>query len=182
MFSPALLPLPTNRLALVQVAASRGAVQAAGQAVFDLAARLSLSGPLRVIDAGGLFDVCALARSVRLRTDSPTAVRQAVQSIRLTRAASCQQLLTALAGLPAAPLPTLVLDLLAPFYAATAAYTENTRLLSSCLAHLQRLSRAGPVVVTGQAPFVPDQPHLALLRALRSAAACVLEVRRELPA
>ena len=62
MFPHALLPALPNRLALIQVAASRGACQAAHQAVFELAARLSLAGPLRVVDAGGLFDLYSLAR------------------------------------------------------------------------------------------------------------------------
>ncbi len=179
MFPHALLPALPNRLALIQVAASRGACQAAHQAVFELAARLSLAGPLRVVDAGGLFDLYSLARALRQLSDSPLTLDRSLAALRLSRAATGEALLAALSRLPAVPIPTLAVDLLAPFTAAAAPPAEAYQLLSACVAHLRRLNRAAPVLVTGQAPAAPTLAQQAQLRLLRGAAACILEVRRE---
>src|SRR5512146_2960645 len=86
---------------------------AAQAQMLDLAARLAVGGPVRVLDCGNRFNVYPVARAIRSRTGS---LQAALQRIHLARAFTCYQVLALLEEAPDESTPTLVLDLLATFY------------------------------------------------------------------
>ncbi len=125
--------------------------------MLELAARLALSGELRVLDGGNRFNVYPVARTIRRYSPELTA---ALARIRLARAFTCYQAAAMLAEMPAEPRPLLVIDLLATFYDESVNLNESRRLLAGCIPHLQRLSRCAPVVVSAKPP-APRQPERA---------------------
>ena len=78
---------------------------------------------------------------------------------------------------PAGAAPTLVFDLLATFYDENVSLFESRRLLSTCLVKLQRMGRAGPVIVGAQPPGSACQDRQVLLDQLRKSAAQVWEAQ-----
>ncbi len=100
------LPL-SNRLLVLS------APHAAVRWMLELAARLALSGPLRVLDGGNRFNVYPVARTIRRYSAELTA---ALARIELVRAFTCYQLAAMLQEMPADGRPLLVLDMLATFY------------------------------------------------------------------
>ena len=119
----------------------------AGEAVFDLTARLALAGDLEVIDGGNTFNAYHAVRALqRAAPELPGAVRR-LERVRLARAFTCYQLAALLEALEskgmASALPLLVLDLLATFGDQGVALPERRRLLRGCLAGLKRLSDRG---------------------------------------
>jgi len=146
------LPL-SNRLLVLT------APHAAAQLMLELAARLALSGELRMLDGGNRFNVYPVARTIRRYTAELTA---ALARIQLTRAFTCYQAASMLADLPADNRPLLVLDLLTTFYDQSVNLDESRRLLAGCIPHLQRLSAAAPVVVSAKppAPLCPERTVL----------------------
>lgn len=151
------LPLP-NRLLLIV------AGHAAAAPMLELSAALAHNGPLRVVDGGNRFNVYAVARAARRRSSD---LRALLERIHLARAFTCHQMLTLLAGLPAAPHPTLVIDLLATFYDESVPMLESERLLRACLGHLRRLSAAAPLVISARPPAQAAADRLPLLRFLQ---------------
>ena len=157
----ALLFLPTqNRLFLLV------APHAGHAAMLELAARLAVRGPLRVLDGGNQFNVYPVARSIRRRTPH---LEAALGAIHLARAFTCYQMLALLQESTPQAVPTLVLDLLSTFYDQDVALPESRRLLRACLDELQRLSQSAPVVVSARPPAVLCPERLPLLDALRQA-------------
>lgn len=151
------LPLP-NRLLLIV------AGHAAAAPMLELSAALAHSGPLRVVDGGNRFNVYAVARAARRRSAN---LRALLERIHLARAFTCHQMLTLLAGLPTAPHPTLVIDLLATFYDESVPQAESAHLLRACLLHLRRLSAAAPLVISARPPAQAAADRLPLLRFLQ---------------
>lgn len=154
------LPL-SNRLMVL------AAPHAAVKLMLELAARLALSGELRVLDGGNRFNVYPVARTIRRYTAELTA---ALARIHMARAFTCYQAAAMLAEQPADGRPLIVLDLLATFYDESVALDESRRLLASCLPHLERLSAAAPVVVSARPPAPPYPERAVLLEALQEAA------------
>ena len=145
------LPLPT-RLVLVT------APKAANAQMLALTARLAHVGAVRVLDGGNSFDAYAIARTLRSLTPH---VETTLAQINVQRAFTCYQMLTLLAETPPTPIPTLVLDALSTFHDESVPLPERFRLLRACVQHLQRLSRAGPVVVSTRPPgTLPESARL----------------------
>lgn len=146
---------------------------AARQPMLDLAARLAQRGALRVLDGGNGFNAYTVARSLgQWAGESGRELRDALRRISIARAFTCYQVLTLLSETPAAPHPTLVLDLLSTFYDEDVRLDESQRLLESCVGHLRRLSRLAPVVVSArpQASGQPVQDRSCLVQLLETAA------------
>lgn len=154
------LPLSNQLLVLT-------APHAAAAMLLELAARLSLSGELRVLDAGNRFNVYPVARTIRRYTAELSA---ALARIQLARAFTCYQAAAMLAELPTDARPLLVLDLLATFYDESVSLPESQRLLQACLVHLQRLSRSAPVVVSAKPPAPRRNGRTVLVETLQAAA------------
>jgi len=146
---------------------------AAQAQMLELAARLAVSGPLRVLDCGNQFNVYPVARAVRRRT---AGLNEALGRIRLARAFTCFQALALLEETPAEGTPALVFDLLSTFYDEDVKLPESQRLLRSALAHLRRLSQAAPVIVSARPPKpIVSAERLVLLEALRATASTLWE-------
>jgi hypothetical protein len=124
---------------------------AARQPMLDMAARLAQRGVLRVLDGGNSFNAYIVARNLGRMVGGGVALENALRRIHVARAFTCYQVLTLLSETPAAPYPTLVLDLLATFYDENVELYESQRLLEKCAQHLLRLSRLAPVVVSARA-------------------------------
>jgi hypothetical protein len=152
------------------------AQRAARQPMLDLAARLAQRGVLRVLDGGNSFNAYTVARNLGRRVGGGAALESALGRIHIARAFTCYQVLTLLSETPAAPYPTLVLDLLATFYDENVERYESQRLLEKCTQHLLRLSRLAPVVVSARGLRLrpPLQDRTFLVEMLEAAAHQVL--------
>lgn len=158
---------------------------AARQPMLDMAARLAQRGVLRVLDGGNSFNAYTVARNLgQLVGGGGEALENALRRIHVARAFTCYQMLTLLNETPAAPYPTLVLDLLATFYDENVDLHESQRLLEICIQHLLRLSRLAPVVVSAQALRLrsPVQDRGVLVKLLEDAAHQVLCEEDDTPA
>ena len=113
--------------------------------LLDLAARLALESPVRVLDGGNCFNVYTVAQDLRRRTLHTTA---ALSRISVARAFTCYQVTTLLESTPESSTPTLVLDLLATFHDESVSPGERRRLLDRNVTELRRLSRQGSVMVS----------------------------------
>lgn len=141
--------------------------------MLDLAARLAVSGPLRVFDCGNRFNVYPVARAIRSRT---AGLREALERIHLARAFTCYQVLALLEEAPGEGVTTLVLDLLSTFYDGDVKLPEVQRLLRRSLLQLGRLSRAAPLIVSAQPPKpIVYAERIGLLESLREAAQVLWE-------
>ncbi|MGD9092989.1 MAG: hypothetical protein PVF74_09070 [Anaerolineales bacterium] len=113
--------------------------------VLNLAARQSQHAPLRVLDGGNRFNAYVVAQTLRQQT---TDVESALKRIYIARAFTCYQVVTLLHETLAAPLPTLVLDLLATFRDESVSLEERYRLLHTCTIQLNRLADQAPLLVS----------------------------------
>jgi hypothetical protein len=113
--------------------------------VLNLVARQSRRAPLRVLDGGNRFNAYVVAQALRQQT---TDVEAALKRIYIARAFTCYQVVTLLHETLAAPLPTLVLDLLATFRDESVALEERRRLLRTCTTQLNRLADRAPLLVS----------------------------------
>jgi hypothetical protein len=127
--------------------------------VTDLAVRLALAGPLRVLDCGNSFAAHTLARELRRRTPQVTA---ALQRIHIARAFTCHQVVTLLSTAETAVQPILIPELLSTFLDESEALPARRRLLQSAVQHLQRLSSRAPVVVSAPLQSEGRQPGTLL--------------------
>lgn len=127
--------------------------------ITDLAVRLALAGPLRVLDCGNSFAAHTLARELRRRTPLVTA---ALQRIQVARAFTCHQVVTLLSTAEAAAQPILVPELLSTFLDESVALPARRRLLQSAIVHLQRLSSVAPLVVSAPLQCEGRQPGTLL--------------------
>jgi hypothetical protein len=139
------LPIPYSGKLLL-IAAPRAFLR---EALPALIARLSLAGPLRIVDGGNSFNFHAVARHVR-RQSSDLQLR--LQQIQIARAFTCYQVLSLLAETPADAAPTLVIDLLTTFYDENVNQIERRSLLAKSLTHLQRINALAPVAVSANTP------------------------------
>ncbi len=130
-----------------------------------LAARLAVSGRVRLVDAGNCFDGYGLARELRRQT---SAWQLALERVSVARAFTCYQVETLLSETIADLAPVLVLNLLDTFYDENVKLPERMRLLDVTLGELRRLGRAASVAVSASLP-TPGQPA-ELLEALAATA------------
>ena len=130
-----------------------------------LAARLALTGRVRLVDAGNCFDGYGLARQLRQQTSD---WQQALERVSVARAFTCYQVETLLTESVSDFSPTLVLNLLDTFYDENVKLVERLRLLEVSLAELKRLCQTASVAVSTSQPQ-PGQPGELLEMLARSA-------------
>jgi hypothetical protein len=160
------LPLP-NELVVIF------GVHSGTSVMLDLAAHLSLLGPLYVLDFGNRSNMYRVARALRLLTVDPVAK---LQNIRLSRSFTCYQVVSLLEKLsPDAGVPVLVLDLVATFLDESVPVIESQRLFKNALLRLFSLSRSAPVVVSAKPLFSISSPRFNLLEELKAQAHQVWE-------
>ncbi len=112
--------------------------------ILKLIAQLALMYPLRVIVGGNRFDAHQLARIVRQHT---VQLDQTLDRIEQARPFTCFQAIKLLEETqPTTPL--VAIDLLTTFYDENISDSESVRLVNIAIAHLQRLGKQVPVLVT----------------------------------
>ena len=144
-----------------------------------LIARLALSAPLRVLDAGNCFPAYPVAREIRRITPDLEATLQRIQ---VARAFTCYQVLALLEDTPADSAPLLILELLSTFTDESVRLAERVRLLVRFTQEIQRIRRQAPVgVIVSLRSGQPDTP--VLLKIVERAADEVwrFEAERPLP-
>ena len=144
----------------------------------ETAARLALNGSVRVLDGGNRFNVYPVAQAVRRLTPR---LEETLSHMSLSRAFTCYQMLTLLEETAAQPVPTLVLDLLSTFLDENVTMEESQRLLRLGIAHLERLSRAAPVVVSVKPLLALSARRGPLLDLLKEAATDTIQFEAPRP-
>jgi len=114
-----------------------------------LAARLAVTGRVRLVDAGNCFDGYGLARQLRQQTSH---WQEALERVSVARAFTCYQVETLLSESVSDFSPVLVLNLLDTFYDENVNLNERLRLLKVSLGELKRLHRTASVAVSTCTP------------------------------
>lgn len=141
--------------------------------MLDLTARLSLRGPLYLLDCGNRSNMYRVARTLRALTDDPVAV---MRNIRLSRAFTCYQVVALLEIAASRPVaPVLVLDLLATFMDESVQIQESSLLFNRTLQLLSVLGQSVPVVISAKPLLSISAPRSGLLDRLKEAATVVWE-------
>lgn len=141
--------------------------------MLDLVARLSLRGPVYLLDCGNRSDMYRVARTLRLLTDDPVAI---LRNIRLSRAFTCYQVVALLEKITSGvPVPVLVLDLLSTFMDESVQVNESSMLFSRALHSLTAVASSAPVIVSAKPLLSLSTPRFGLLEQLKSEAAEVWE-------
>jgi hypothetical protein len=128
--------------------------------VLNLVARQALRTPLRVLDGGNRFNAYVVAQALRQETAE---LETALKRIYIARAFTCYQVVTLLHQTLDAPLPTLVLDLLATFRDESVALEERHRLFRTCTSQLSRLADRAPLLVSVTSPGAGTDELLDIL-------------------
>jgi hypothetical protein len=126
--------------------------------------RLAARSPLTVLDGGNRFNAYLVARGARGQTEL-------LERITVSRAFTCYQMLSLLETTAILPGTVLVLDMLNTFYDESVRAHERRRLLTGCIAHLDRLSRPAGGAVTVHPPAVPSPEAIEFVRMLEAHAA-----------
>lgn len=141
--------------------------------MLDLAARLSLHGPLYLLDCGNRSNMYRVARTLRTLTNDPVAV---MRNIRLSRAFTCYQVVVLLEKAASHPgAPVLVLDLLATFLDESVQIQESSLLFNCALQYLSVLGQSAPVVISAKPLLSLSAPRSGLLEQLKGAANVIWE-------
>ena len=141
--------------------------------MLDFAARLSLLGPLYLLDCGNRSNMYRVARTLRTLTNDPVAV---MRNIRLSRAFTCYQVVALLEkAASGSVIPVLVLDLLTTFMDESVHAGESSVLFDRALQHLSVMSAFAPVVVSAKPLLSLSAPRFGLLERLKQAASEVWE-------
>lgn len=141
--------------------------------MLDLAARLSLRGPLYLLDCGNRSNMYRVARTLRALTDDPVAV---MRNIRLSRAFTCYQVVALLEkAASGSAVPVLVLDLLATFMDESVQIRESNQLFNCALQYLSVLGQSTPVVISAKPLLSISAPRSRLLEQLKETATLIWE-------
>lgn len=141
--------------------------------MLDLVARLSLRGPVYLLDCGNRSDMYRVARTLRSLTDDPVAI---LRNIRLSRAFTCYQVVALLEKISSGvPVPVLVLDLLSTFMDESVQVNESSMLFNRALHSLTAAASSAPVIVSAKPLLSLSTPRFGLLEQLKSEAAEVWE-------
>ncbi len=141
--------------------------------ILDLVARLSLRGPVYLLDCGNRSDMYRVARTLRSLTDDPVAI---LRNIRLSRAFTCYQVVALLEKISSGvPAPVLVLDLLSTFMDESVQVNESSMLFNRALHSLTAAASSAPVIVSAKPLLSLSTPRFGLLEQLKSEAAEVWE-------
>lgn len=163
-----LAPLPFSCGMLVVFGAHGGAVR-----MLDFAARLSLYGPLYLLDCGNRSNMYRVARTLRTLTNDPIAM---MRNIHLSRAFTCYQVTALLEKATQNPgTPVLVLDLLTTFMDESIRVEESSVLFSRALQYLTVMSASAPVLASASPLLSLSAPRFGLLERLKQAATEVWE-------
>lgn len=136
-----------------------------GQIMHQLIIDLSLLGPLRVLTGGNRFDLYSIAYALAAQAGDGF-YHMLENHIRISRAEICPQMVELLIETKTEPVPTLVVDLLTPFYDDGFPDAEVDNLLFESILELRRMSAQAAVVVSAH----PDAQRGRLLHALERAA------------
>jgi hypothetical protein len=136
------------------------APRAVVESLMSMLAALAQRGRVLVVDGGNCFDAYALARALRRRT---TQVQASLQSVHLSRAFTCYQMVAMLAELPVDGTPVIVLDLLSTFLDENVALSKRQRILDNSLNLLRRISAGAPVAIWARSRTTPTGEDQQLL-------------------
>lgn len=142
--------------------------------MLDLTARLSLNGPLYLLDCGNRSNMYRVAKLLRTLTNDPATI---LKNIKLSRAFTCYQVTTLLEKIAGSGTgsPVLVLDLLATFMDESVHVAECSRLFGTVLQYLEQISRNAPVIVSAKPLLSISVSRLGLLEELRDQASQIWE-------
>ncbi len=146
---------------------------AGGRRMLDLSARLTLRGPVYLLDCGNRSNMYHVAKELRTLTGDPVGM---LKNIRLSRAFTCYQVLSLLEKIrPEAGVPVLILDLLGTFMDESVHLDESVMLFEKTLACIERISHLVPVVVSAKPLLSISSPRLVLLGMLKRQATHIWE-------
>jgi hypothetical protein len=146
---------------------------AGGRRMLDLSARLTLRGPVYMLDCGNRSNMYHVAKELRTLTGDPVGM---LENIRLSRAFTCYQVLALLEKIRPEPgVPVLILDLLSTFMDESVHLDESVMLFQKTLACIERISRVAPVVVSAKPLLSISGPRLVLLGMLKGQATHIWE-------
>jgi hypothetical protein len=132
----------------------------------DLIVRFALQGPVRVLIGGNRFDLYNIAYA--LAAQAGNAFYHILENhITLSRAEICPQILELLLETETSPVPTLVADLLTPFYDEGFPDAEVDNFFFDSIRELRRMSAQAAVVVSAY----PKPHRQRLFHALERTAA-----------
>jgi len=140
--------------------------------VQELLHRFAILGELRVILGGNRF---SLERLPILLGDDIARLPEVLNGVKISRGETCYQLLDALKQTETSPIPLVVMDMLDSFYNEDLTEREVERVLADSLAHVQRLSKKAPLLLSASANPGREQ----LLKALRDIAEYAIELNPE---
>lgn len=134
--------------------------------LLKLIAFLSLTGSVRVLDAGNHFNLIEVAYSIRRSTPD---LHSAAERIKVVRAFTCVEVLLALQEQKEAA-PLVVLDMLATFYDDAVSDKRSILLTQQCLDEINRLKANAPVLVCVRDDQPKDSPRAGVLKVLERGA------------
>lgn len=159
----------TNKLGLV-IGQDSGANQ-----LHPLIAYLSLSGPVRVLDAGNNFNLLDVAYAIRRVTQN---LYEAADRIHIVRAFTCIEVLKALQEQDTGT-PLVIINMLATFYDEAVTNARIRIMMDGCIAEISRLRQSAPVIVSVRDECPPNSPRNGLLQSLVVAADIVKRIEPE---
>jgi len=112
--------------------------------IFALMVDVALTGSVRVVDGGNLFNVLTLNRAIRRKTER---MEEVLGRTYISRAFTCYQMEAMLQSVGEYHCPVFVLDLLYTFYDESVDDAQSRRLLAGALGHLRQVSAVSPVLV-----------------------------------
>jgi hypothetical protein len=138
----------------------------------ELLHRFAILGELRVILGGNRF---SLERLPLLLGDDIARLPEVLNGVKISRGETCYQLLDALKQTETSQIPLIVMDMLDSFYDEDLTEREVERVLADSLAHVQRLSKKAPLLLSASANPGREQ----LLDTLRDTAEYSIELKPE---
>jgi hypothetical protein len=132
------------------------------QKMHALIVELALAGPIKVLVGGNRYDHYEINYALAAATAHYEYILDT--HIRLSRAETCYQMVELLKQTPADPIPSLILDLLAPFHDESVPEREINQLLFEAILELRRLSWGAMVTVSA----CEGQNRPRLLKALEN--------------
>jgi hypothetical protein len=116
------------------------------QRMHALIVELALAGPVKLLIGGNRYDHYWINYALAAATSRYEQILE--ENIRLSRAETCYQMVELLNRTQADQVPSLVLDLLTPFYDESVPDSETNQLLFEAILELRRLSRQAAVAVS----------------------------------
>lgn len=148
-----LFPLTTGDFRLVI------APHAGTQLLIEIAARLAVSGSVRILDCGNRSNVYPIAKAIRRLTAD---VDSCLERILISRAFTAYEVVTMLQQeSPSSPI--IVVDMLSMFFDESISLVESQRLLDLAIMEIKRFCQVTPVIVTVNQKLSIDSTRFSLL-------------------